>query len=115
MTPSVRALLAVQLGLCPPNQPYFGDPHEEAWQIPSQKECGLQASGVAGQSKLNPFTSPKDWVDGAPLDNRQAAAREKEEVSDLLCATAADDGRQEAPPPSAFTGSKCIHRLVRLA
>jgi hypothetical protein len=110
MTPSVR--LAVQLGL---KQPYFGDPHEEAWQIPSQKERGLQASGVAGQSNLNPVTSPQDWVDGAHLDNREAAARQKEQGSDLLCATAADDGRQEAPPTSAFTRSKCIHRLVRLA
>jgi hypothetical protein len=62
MTPSVRALSAVQLGLSPLSQPYFGDPHEEAWQIPSQKERWLHASGVAGQSKLNPFASPQDWV-----------------------------------------------------
>jgi hypothetical protein len=77
MTPSVRALLAVQLGLSPLNQPYFEDPREEAWQIQSQKERGLQASGVAGQSNLNPFTSPQDWVDGAHLDNREAAACQK--------------------------------------
>ena len=62
MTPSLRALLAVQLGLSPLNQPYFGDPHEEAWQILSQKKRGLQASSVAGLSKLNPFASPPDWV-----------------------------------------------------
>ena len=37
MTPSLRALLAVQLGLSPLSQPSFGDPHEEAWQILSHK------------------------------------------------------------------------------
>jgi hypothetical protein len=62
MTPSVRALLAVQLGLSPPNQTYFGDPHEEAWQIPSQKERGLQASGVAGHSKLTHSPRPKSGL-----------------------------------------------------
>ena len=37
MTPSLRALLAVQLGLSPLSQPSFGDPNEEAWQILSHK------------------------------------------------------------------------------
>ena len=66
MTPALRALLAVQLGLSPLSQPAFGDPHEEAWQILSHKQAGLQATckakirglGIA----LNPFASPPDWV-----------------------------------------------------
>jgi len=62
MTPSLRALLAVQLGLSPLSQPAFGDPHEEAWQILSHKLRGLQTTCTVGINKLNPFASPPDWV-----------------------------------------------------
>jgi len=66
MSPSLRALLAVQLGISPFSQPSFGDPHEEAWQILSHKQFGLQSTCVTRIKglgfSLNPFASPPDWV-----------------------------------------------------
>lgn len=62
MTPALRALLAVQLGLSPLSQQSFGDPHEEAWQILNHKHNGLRATCVVGINKINPFASLPDWV-----------------------------------------------------
>jgi hypothetical protein len=33
MSPHHRALLSIQLGWCPFEQDYFGDSHEESWQV----------------------------------------------------------------------------------
>jgi len=41
---------------------YFGDAHEEAWQILNKKGMGLRARCIRGIGKFNPFQAQHDWV-----------------------------------------------------
>jgi hypothetical protein len=57
-----RALLAIQLGWCPFIEEGYGDAHEEAWLLLSNKKLGLRARCIKGLGKINPFSSQHDWV-----------------------------------------------------
>ena len=62
MTPALRAILAVQLGICLFSDASFGDAHHEAWRILADKEMGLRTRCISSIEKWMPFSSYPSWV-----------------------------------------------------
>jgi hypothetical protein len=63
MEPAMRNQLAASLGWSLVNQKYFGNAHEEAWDIINTSAKGIQARTNESWETLNPFSNNCNWYE----------------------------------------------------
>jgi hypothetical protein len=66
MRPPARFQIAISLGFVYSAESWFGDSHEEAWDILSHPTLGLIARSQRNRIKFLPFKRASNWYEVRP-------------------------------------------------